>query len=106
MFGWIDPAGAHCGERRPLHQVWSVPRAALSPLHQPAGDTHVYKHFCYSTRDPYHNQSCARAGHNVAIGNFAKGPGARDLALKNSVIGAFANWECHIVFKRLFCILI
>jgi hypothetical protein len=96
MFGCINLAGAHCGQRRPLHQVWSAPRAALSPL-QLAGDTHVYKHFSYSTRDPYHHQSCAEAGHDLAIGNFAKGSGAGDLALKHSDYGAFTNWGCHIV---------
>jgi hypothetical protein len=29
MLGWIDLAGARFGQRRPPHQVWSAPRAAI-----------------------------------------------------------------------------
>jgi hypothetical protein len=53
------------------------------------------------------NYALELAGHNLAIWNFAEGPGAGDLTLKNSAIRAFANWECHIVRAHEYkCVLV
>jgi hypothetical protein len=46
--------------------------------------------FCQCTCDPYRHQSCAGAGHDLAVGNSAKGPGklGAQSSRKVSAVGA------------------